>query len=314
MGCIYPIRIKNEKYNTSQVFRTWNRKQFFYVPCGKCLGCMIAKRQWLQTACDYEYNKYGIGSFTTLTYDEEHYLHLYDEEVEDFRADYRDFQLFMKRLRKNLYDKYGKTVDFKYLVVNEYGGKTGRIHFHVLFFGLDYKREDMMIWNAWNQGIADNRPIRSGGISYVLKYMDKNELRRKQDYKFKEYQEPFIKYSKGLGKGFIDEHLEEIIKNDGCYDKGDGVLRSLPSYWLNKLCVKPITDYNEIRKEMMSLKCVNYEKAEQISKREVLMYMKRKTELKEEMLIQKARDDRKPQEDIDRELHKELWENKILEV
>ena len=46
---------------------------------------------------------------------------------------YRDVQLFLKRLRKKFYVKYGKYVDFSYHCVGEYGTRFQRCHYHFVF-------------------------------------------------------------------------------------------------------------------------------------------------------------------------------------
>ena len=302
MGCSYPIKIKNPNYKSGGV-KLYQRQLYYYVPCGKCLGCQISKRTWLNTACNWEYNHYGCGSFSTLTYDEEHILKLYDEDKQDFELSYKDFQNFMKRLRENIYRKYGVRHEFKYLAVGEYGGKFGRPHIHVLFFGLDFRNNDLDIYNAWGQGIVYNLPIKDGGINYVLKYMDKAEIRKKKNYDFTEDSKPFERHSAGLGKGFILEHIDDIIANNGTYDRGDGKRHSLPKYWLNKLLKKPTEDYTEVKKEMVENHYTNksgeVKEWQKISKREAQEWLFRRNARQEQKLIYESRDKGIPQEDFD---------------
>jgi hypothetical protein len=56
--------------------------------------------------------------------------------------DMREFQLFMKRLRK----KYGQGIRFFHC--GEYGEKNKRPHYHALIFGHDFK--DKQLWNQKN--------------------------------------------------------------------------------------------------------------------------------------------------------------------
>lgn len=46
---------------------------------------------------------------------------------------FRDAQLFIKRVRKNLFEKYDYTDYFQYFLTGEYGETFARPHFHVLF-------------------------------------------------------------------------------------------------------------------------------------------------------------------------------------
>ena len=302
MACVYPIVMKNIHYNPGSIL-PFERSKYIDVPCGKCIQCIKTKSLWLETACNYEYNKYGCGAFVTLTYDDQHYLKLYNEEKEDFLADYRDFQLFLKRLRQNLYRKYEVRHEFKYLATTEYGEKNGRIHYHVLFFGLDFRNNELDIWKAWENGITDCRPIDTTGkaIRYVLKYLTKDERRQKEKYNFGKYESPYIKYSKGLGKGFIQDNINFIYEHQGCYEYEKGKLISLPPYWCNRLKLKPLTSYNEIRKQMIR-EHWNNRKVDhwyEISKEEAMQWKYGKTIQKEKEAINRSRQRGIPQEDLD---------------
>lgn len=68
----------------------------------------------------------GNNSFVTLTYDEEHL-------PADRSLHYRDFQLFLKRLRK----KFGHQT-IRFYMCGEYGEKKERPHFHACLFGIDF--------------------------------------------------------------------------------------------------------------------------------------------------------------------------------
>lgn len=63
------------------------------LPCGQCLGCRLERsRQWA-IRCMHEASMHEYSCFATLTYNE--------ESVPNSLC-YRDFQLFMKRARKEL--------------------------------------------------------------------------------------------------------------------------------------------------------------------------------------------------------------------
>lgn len=65
---------------------------------------------------------HDVSCFVTLTYDPQHV-------PEGFSLNYRDFQLFMKRLRKRI----GRPVRF--FCAGEYGSDFQRPHFHCILFG-----------------------------------------------------------------------------------------------------------------------------------------------------------------------------------
>ena len=71
--------------------------------------------------CNHEASLYSVNSFVTLTYDDEHL-------PGDQCLDHRDFQLFMKRLRKRFPSRF--------FMCGEYGGLNGRPHYHSILFGV----------------------------------------------------------------------------------------------------------------------------------------------------------------------------------
>ena len=106
------------------------------VPCGQCMGCRLEKsRQWAMR-CMHEASMHEENCFITLTYNNESLPHL-GSLVK------RDFQLFMKRLRK----KYnGRSI--RYYHCGEYGEFNGRPHYHACLFGHDF--EDKTLWTVRN--------------------------------------------------------------------------------------------------------------------------------------------------------------------
>lgn len=92
------------------------------LPCGRCIGCRLERsRQWAMR-CMHEASLFTSNSFITLTYDESHC---------PVSLIYSDFQLFMKRLRKQL----GKC---RFYMCGEYGETNFRPHFHALLFGVGF--------------------------------------------------------------------------------------------------------------------------------------------------------------------------------
>lgn len=63
------------------------------VPCGKCIDCRLDRSRDWALRCMHELQTSEFGAcFVTLTYDDAHL-------PEGRSLDYRDFQLFMHRLR-----------------------------------------------------------------------------------------------------------------------------------------------------------------------------------------------------------------------
>ena len=110
------------------------------VPCGHCIGCRLDySRSWADRMM-LELDTAKCGIFATLTYDNEHvHWSQFDEEGNptETTLDKRDFQLFMKRLRKAFDGKsdlpYRK---IRFYAAGEYGSNTHRAHMHCILFGL----------------------------------------------------------------------------------------------------------------------------------------------------------------------------------
>jgi len=79
----------------------------------------------------------------------------------------RDFQLFIKRLRKST--NGSDRTQIKYYAVGEYGGHTKRPHFHAIMFNTDIT----LLQNAWQKGQLHYGSVSEASVGYTLKYMFK---------------------------------------------------------------------------------------------------------------------------------------------
>lgn len=261
MACAFPFVIKKKLSSGDTVD--------YQVPCGWCLNCRVDKRNQWSDRCKYELCQYKVGSFVTLTYDDNHlsYVKQYDGKL-TATLDYSDVRKFIQRLRKYIinHPKFQSLYirpDFKYLYVGEYGGEGqvfDRPHYHILFFGLDYAHIKRLVFERWQKGFCDCLPILDGGINYVLKYMDKqahaSEAFYKYDVNFLERPKQF--QSIGLGKGlYFDtkERQKDIVENNFTYLTSHNIRRPVPNYYKKKfkdsrhLTVK---DDTELERKMKS--------------------------------------------------------------
>ncbi len=126
MACYYPIT----GYRTAAGKVTFKQKEGYYdrpvtIACGQCRGCRLERsRQWA-VRCVHEAQMHANNSFITLTYDDDH--------LPDWGTlVLRDWQLFVKRLRKK------SKVKFRFYHCGEYGDQRGRPHYHAILFGLDF--------------------------------------------------------------------------------------------------------------------------------------------------------------------------------
>lgn len=115
----------------------WLPQQRIWADCGHCRACRIKKRLEWSTRISDEIRSTGRKAlFVTLTYDEEH--------INGSRSlSKHDLQSYFKRLRY-----YG--LQFKYFAAGEYGPRTNRPHYHIIFIGLT-KADVRIIFQAWGK-------------------------------------------------------------------------------------------------------------------------------------------------------------------
>lgn len=142
--CISPIRIKNPNHGNYisdyQRLHSDTVSQYINVPCGQCPACRFLRQaNYFQRALVEA--QYSYVYFVTLTYNNNS---IGNAELcgEMFTvAPFTDIQLLNKRLRNN--NPFGNR-NFKYLAVREYGKRTGRAHWHLLYF-VEKKQDDTQL-------------------------------------------------------------------------------------------------------------------------------------------------------------------------
>ena len=161
--------------------------EFIEIPCGKCSGCRLQRSREWANRCMLELEYHKSSYFVTLTYDDAHVpIHYYadpetGEALPSMSLVKRDFQLFMKRLRK----KFGEGIRF--FASGEYGSETFRPHYHAIVFGLElndlvpYKRSaqgfqyfnSASLQEVWPNGFAVVAPVTWETCAYTARYVMK---------------------------------------------------------------------------------------------------------------------------------------------
>lgn len=95
------------------------------LPCGQCVGCRVARARAWSLRCVHEAALHKFNCFLTLTYRP-------SDLPPGGSLRYRDFQLFMKRLRK------AAKAPVRFFVCGEYGDQLSRPHYHACLFGYDF--------------------------------------------------------------------------------------------------------------------------------------------------------------------------------
>lgn len=257
--CTQPLKIINPKLKGEHcAFNAKYDPLMLRVPCGKCQECQNMKQQeWLtRLAAEYEYTN-SIGGFTykdMFTYNEWnvprfHGLLCFNKE---------HYTAFVKKLRTYLERHYQKKVakkegrlpldievhsrynqdimayndqptdlyadecpkgKLKIFWVSEFGGTTGRPHYHGIFF-VQFKISPWVfaffVHKAWIHGFCSSKPVQENvvngisGISYAAKYLCKDiefakVLTTQKSSTFTNYMES--QWQKLYGEPFDKEHF-----------------------------------------------------------------------------------------------------------
>lgn len=187
-------------------------KEYFNVPCGKCVGCRLERgRQWAMR-CYHESKMWEKNCFITLTFNE-------DNVQKNHSLDKSDFVLFMKRLRK----RFGSKIRFFHC--GEYGLSSGRPHHHACLFNFDFP--DKILWRVkngvrlyrskaleelWPFGFCTVGDVTFESAAYVARYILKKVERKYYDDRVKEY----ISMSRkpGIGMAFFEKFKDDIYPHD----------------------------------------------------------------------------------------------------
>ena len=199
------------------------------VPCGKCPQCYRKRQRDWSIRLSEEQKQADTACFLTLTYEEPP---ITNNGYATLRK--RDFQLFMKKLRKKTNGK------LKYYSVGEYGSRTNRPHYHGIMFNFpkSWMENPSLVNQTWNRGHIMVGSVTPGSISYVTKYVMSGTWKPQHDGDDRESQ--FSLMSKGLGRGYLTDrkiryHKENLI---GHYTRPGGDTATLPRYFKDILFEK----------------------------------------------------------------------------
>lgn len=243
------------------------------VPCGQCIECRLSYAMDRATLCMLEKKYYPEEEcwFLTLTYDDLHIRthQTVDEETgEVFQGVSlykKDLQDFWKRVRER-YKKY-MIRPLKYIDCGEYGGETGRPHYHAIVFGLPlemdqlhfYKNNDMgdrmfnhdRLTDIWGKGHVIVARVSIESCQYVTRYNLKKTLENIEDWwygsqgKIKEY----TTCSRKIGYQYFYDHWKEIYETDTVPVTKNGKLLKPPKIYDRLLSEKNPQLYEEIKRK-----------------------------------------------------------------
>lgn len=199
------------------------------IPCGKCLECRLQYSRMWAARCMMEASLHDENYFLTLTYDDEH---LPGSSVDaDGVIDApklatlrkKDFQDFMKRLRKDTEQK------LRYFAAGEYGSTTLRPHYHAIVFGLHlvdlvpYKQNGRGDWlynsdmldKIWSNGRVIVGECTFESAAYTARYVVKKALGDASEALVElGFEKEFVVMSRkpGLAKEFYEQHIADFAR------------------------------------------------------------------------------------------------------
>jgi len=185
--------------------------------------------------------------FVTLTYDDQHLpitdtgnSHNYDDHKEFIKKlKFHEKPSSLKKRpsrsleelerKKNQVRINRKAQTLKYYGICEYGGQTGRTHWHYILFNIV---DIFSINNSWANGIVHIDECNINTIDYTLKYMLKNEEERSDDNR--ERSKSFM--SKGIGQAAADDDFVRFISktDNNTLGTARGSIIGIPRYYRKK--------------------------------------------------------------------------------
>lgn len=213
MKCSYPILMRNKK-----------TQRLFKVPCGTCFACRMNKSKMWAIRVAHEWRCHDDSCFVTLTYNDD-----FLPDRNSLRKD--DFQKWMKRIRE-----YVKPQKLRYFACGEYGGKTGRPHYHAIIF--NFREEDRpLLEKSWTSGFVTIDEVNLARCNYITGYVLKKQLGKKGKEFYEEVgiEPEFVLMSRrpGIGMNFLEKFEEYFSKHAYIQEKGHKY--PLPRYYEEKL-------------------------------------------------------------------------------
>lgn len=219
------------------------------VPCGQCVGCRLERsRQWA-IRCVHEASLHENNTFITLTYKTE-------KIPAGWTLDLRDFQLFMKRLRK----KYGAGIRFFHC--GEYGEKHARPHYHACLFGHEFsdkkyhKTENghklytsKELTELWPNGYHLIGALTFQSAAYVARYIMKKVTGKDAESHYDGRAPEYITMSRrpGIAQGWLDRFTTDVYPDDFIVINGKKMRP--PRYYDRQYEITNYCDFEIIKKK-----------------------------------------------------------------
>jgi hypothetical protein len=228
MTCYHPLLAYRE--NGKVLFnKPFPYAKGFNLPCGQCIGCRLKYSQEWAIRLMHEEQMHEESCFITLTMNDEYLM----SRDNPYSLDKREFQRFMKRLRK----RYGNQI--RYFHCGEYGEKNNRPHYHAIIFGMDFKdkelftvRDEIRLYTSeilselWPHGFSTIGDVTFESCAYVARYvLKKQKGKNAEDHYIRwdpstgegtpiEPEYATMSRKPGIGKSWFDKYRSDVYPHD----------------------------------------------------------------------------------------------------
>ncbi len=194
------------------------------------MGCRLTKAREWALRCTHEAQMHEENTFVTLTYNEKNLP--MNNGIPTLNT--RDFQLFMKKLRKL------RDTKIAFFQCGEYG-ELGRPHHHALLFGIAFK--ELTVWRrsgeytiyrskeleeTWKLGHSEIGTVTFESAGYIARYTTK--LQEKQQLQGRKPEYLTMSRRPGIGNTWLKKYMRDVYPSDEIITKTGFKLRP-PRYY-----------------------------------------------------------------------------------
>lgn len=230
---------KSRIYFSKDEGNFWDTREGIDLPCGQCIGCRLERSRRWAVRIMHEAQMHEASCFITLTYSDEHV-------PRNGSLDVRDFQLFMKRLRR------GSSGPLRFFHCGEYGDQTARPHYHACLFGEDFLSDRQLLKankqgdplyvsdklsEAWGLGHANFGALTFESAAYVARYCLKKISGAKAADHYGDRKPEYVTMSRrpGIGATWFARFGKEVYPSDSTVMRGKEMM---PPPFYDKLLEK----------------------------------------------------------------------------
>jgi len=224
----------------------------FEVPCGKCIGCKVDRSRAWSIRIGHEAQGWDSNLFCTFDYSPEH--------LRSWSLEYRDFQGFMKRLRKRL------PSPIRFFVAGEYGEEYRRPHWHAILFNCRFPDAERyengtlrsnLAEEVWRFGRVVIGDVTARSAAYVAGYTYGKRYGREADDYYEDLvnpltgevgrrRSPFVSMSRrpGIGSLWYEKFGGDLFPHDCAVQEGKKF--KVPRYYSEKYKVDNPFEWEKI--------------------------------------------------------------------